>query len=448
MNNAWDDTAIAGWSEYKVYVAQTARRVAEHCILMTTDPGDLVLDPTCGAGTTNYVAEQWGRRWITIDTSQVALALACARIMGARYLYYLLADSPEGQQKETEIARTTPPSAPTHGNVRLGFVYERVPHITLKFIANNREIDVIWEKFQQTLEPLRSKLNAALGTTYEEWEIPRQSDDAWPEEVSRIHADWWKHRIARQKEIDAFIAAKANYEYLYDKPCQDNKKVSRMAGPFTVESVSPHRILSADENDDLMDTVAKARGEAQDFASVVLEHLKTAGVQQLHKEDHIAFSSLTPWPGDLICAEGRYGEGGDEAGAEKRAAVFIGSEFGTVPRADLAAAAREAAEAGFDVLIACAFNYDAHAADFNQLGRIPILKARMNADLHMAGNLKTSGKGNLFVIFGELDIDILPVGGQWGCPTVRGQDQRRGHVPPQHWPDPQPWGRRHCLLVR
>lgn len=413
--NIWSDTGTGGFTDNKIYVVQTNVKVIQRCLLMTTDPGDLVLDPTCGSGTTAYVAEKWGRRWITIDTSRVALALARSRIMGARYPYYLLADSPEGQQQEAEIAGTIPPeTCPTHGNVRLGFVYERVPHITLKSIANNREIDVIWEKFQKKLEPLRSELNAALGTSYEEWEIPRDADDAWPEKVRRVHADWWQQRIARQKEIDASIAAKADSEYLYDKPYEDRRKV-RVAGPFTVESISPHRTLGVDENDDPIDTVAKARGETQDFTSVILEHLKTAGVQQAHKEDHIAFSSLMPWPGDLICADGRYEEGDNGAGAEKRAAIFIGSEFGTVPRADLAAAAREAAEAGFDVLIACAFNYEAHAADFNKLGRLPILKARMNADLHMAGNLKNTGKGNLFVVFGEPDIDILPVAGAGGA---------------------------------
>ena len=138
---------------------------------------------------------------------------------------------------------------------------------------------------------------------------------------------------------------------------------------------------------------------------MILENLKTAGVQQAHKEDKITFSSITPWPGDLVCAEGRYAEG--SSGTEKRAAIFIGPEFGTVSRPDLVAAAREAGDAGFDVLIACAFNYDAHSAEFDKLGRIPVLKARMNADLHMADDLKNTGKGNLFVIFGEPDIDIL-----------------------------------------
>ena len=140
---------------------------------------------------------------------------------------------------------------------------------------------------------------------------------------------------------------------------------------------------------------------------MILENLKTAGVQQAHKENRIAFASLTPWPGLYVCAEGRYVEGGGETGATRCASIFIGPEFGTVSRPDLSAAAREAAEAGFDVLIACAFSYDAHASEFERLGRIPVLKARMNADLHMAADLKNTGKGNLFVIFGEPDIDIL-----------------------------------------
>ena len=183
-----------------------------------------------------HVAEQWGRRWITMDTSRVALALARARIMGARYPYYLLADSQEGQIKEAEITRTCADSQPAHGNIRQGFVYERVPHITLKSIANNAEIDVIWEKWQATLEPLREQLNAALKKTWQEWEIPREADAIWPAATKKLHADWWQARIARQKDIDASIAAKAEFEYLYDKPYEDKKKV-RVAGPFTVESL-------------------------------------------------------------------------------------------------------------------------------------------------------------------------------------------------------------------
>ena len=407
--NNWADTGIAGgFVSEKIYVVQTGTKIIQRCILMSTDPGDLVLDPTCGSGTTAYVAEQWGRRWITIDTSRVALALARARIMGARYSYYLLADSRDGQIKETEIARKPLSDARTCNDIRQGFVYERVPHVTLKSIANNAEIDVVWEKFQDKMESLRMQLNEALGTSYEEWEIPRDTEDAWSEVVKKIHADWWKQRIARQKEIDASIAAKADYEYLYDKPYEDKKRV-RVAGPFTVESLSPHRALTVGANDELIDPADQKDDYAgeQDFAQIILENLKTAGVQQLHKDNKIDFISLAYWPGYLVCAEGKYM---DESRAEKRAAIFIGPEFGTVSRHDLVNAAREAADAGFDVLIACAFNYDAHSTDLDKLGYIPVLKARMNADLHMADDLKNTGKGNLFVIFGEPDIDIVEVG--------------------------------------
>ncbi|WP_027444204.1 site-specific DNA-methyltransferase [Erythrobacter cryptus] len=449
-NDIWDDTRQSGFGDSKVYVVQTASRVIERCILMTTDPGDLVLDPTCGSGTTAYVAEQWGRRWITIDTSRVAIALARSRLMGARYPYYLLADSPEGQAKEGEITRSVPKTTPTRGDIRMGFVYERVPHIMLRDIAQNAEIDVIWERMQPAVEEARAALNAALkghqepfkvetggraGKTIDfrkegevtlpsgepapaggfmEWEIPREAPKGWPEPAKAALARFWEARIARQKEIDASIAAKAEFEYLYDKPYVDNSRV-RVAGPFTVESLSPHRTLAVDWNDELIDVLEAAEGKRKaadrdesvtDFAHMILENLKTAGVQQAHKEDRITFTSLTGWPGRFICAEGAFMEGD----RQKRAGIFIGPEFGTVSRPDLVAAAREAGDAGFDVLIACAFNYDAHSAEFDKLGRVPVLKARMNPDLHMGGDLKSTSAGNLFVIFGEPDIKIEDAG--------------------------------------
>jgi adenine-specific DNA-methyltransferase len=488
ITNVWTDVGgIQSRSDPKVYVVQSATSLVQRCILMATDPGDLVLDPTCGSGTTAYAAEQWGRRWITIDTSRVslalALALARARIMGARYPYYLLADSPEGQHKEAEITRSEPSISRTRDDIRQGFVYERVPHITLKAIANNAEIDVIWEQFQKKLEPLRQQLNELMDESWEEWEIPRRAaypwdsntqqifyklrteqekgdkanpgkisqhlaainhnlkrsytleslpalpEDPWPEPAAKVHKEWWEQRIARQREIDDSIAAKADSEYLYDKPFEDKKKV-RVAGPFTVESLSPHRVLGVDENDDLIDGVNEAKeeyNEEQDFVTMILDNLKTAGVQQAHKDDKINFTSISPWPGEMICAEGRYIEGSDddlESGTvkEKRAAIFVGPEFGTVSRPDLVQAAREAGDAGFDALITCAFNYDAHSTDFKTLGRIPVLKARMNADLHMADDLKNTGKGNLFVIFGEPDIDIIPTDGDRIQVKINGVD--------------------------
>ena len=409
-NNIWDNTRQSGFGDAKVYIVQTPSAAIQQAMLTSTDPGDLVLDPTCGSGTTAYVAEQWGRRWITIDTSRVALALARARIMGARYPYYLLADSKDGQFKEAEVSRSAPSTKPTYGNLRHGFVSERVPHITLKPIANNTEIDVIWDNYQTLLEPLREQLNQALGRQWQEWEIPRDASDAnsakWSAMAKKLHADWWQQRIARQREIDASIAAKAESEYLYDRPYEDRKRV-RVAGPFIAESLSPHRVLGVDEDGELIDPDKAGQPGAgygeRDFVQIILENLRTSGVQQAHKEDRIAFTSLTPWPGDLVCAEGRYQEGD----AEKRAAVFIGPEFGTVSRPDLVEAAREAGDSGFDVLIACAFNFEARTTDFNKLGRIPVRRARMNADLHMAEDLKNTGKGNLFVIFGEPDIEII-----------------------------------------
>ena len=489
LNHLWQDVIGA---HNPTYVVQTNEAVIQRCILMTTKPGDLVLDPTCGAGTTAYVAEQWGRRWITIDTSRVALALARARLMGARYPYYLLADSPEGQRQAAAIARRAssngagdavgdaPPDAPTYGELRQGFVYQRVPHITLRDIANNGEIDAIWDAAEQRLAPLREQLSAAIGQPpLPEWELPRECPEGWPAAAGDLLAQYWAGRGARQREIDASIAANANFEYLYDKPYEDRRKV-RVAGPFTVESLSPHRVISADEEGlaslpgyagpgyaeaGAVDTTAaevgvaeagiagatvaeagngyRYQGEepaaARDFAAMILDNLRTAGVQQAHKDDKIDFSSLVGWPGEYICAEGRFIEGGADdddddggddadvdtdagAGIPRRAAIFVGPEFGTVSSADLTAAGREAGMAGFDVLIACAFSYDAHASALSRLGALPILKARMNADLHMADDLKNTGQGNLFVVFGEPDVELLPVTDADGDGNGNGDD--------------------------
>jgi adenine-specific DNA-methyltransferase len=393
---------------------------------MATDPGDLVLDPTCGSGTTAFVAEQWGRRWITIDTSRVALALARQRLMSAKYPYYFLKDSADGARKEGEITGKIPQPGPFAGDVRQGFIYERAPHITLKSIANNAEIDVIWEQYQGKLEPLRAALNKALNLKWEEWEIPREADAKWPKEAKEAHAKWWENRIARQKEIDASIARAADVEYLYDRPYEDKSRV-RVAGPFTVESLSPHRVVPMDD-DELLDEQAKADNKSQkkrksalsnevDFVQVILENLRTAGVQQTVKADRIVFTHITPWAGSMICAEGHFMEGAREG----RAAIMIGPEYGTLHRTDLMAAAREATEARFDILIACAFGYDAHASEVTKLGPLPIIKAKMNPDLHMAPDLKRDKNANLFMVIGEPDITIAEKGEDLTV-TIRGMD--------------------------
>jgi adenine-specific DNA-methyltransferase len=426
MGNNWNDTQdrLA-----KDYIVQTVPLVVQRCILMSTDPGDLVLDPTCGSGTTAFVAEQWGRRWITMDTSRVALALARTRIMAARYPWYLLADSKEGRTKEAALTQRVPAHTPVHHDIRQGFVYERVPHITLKSIANNPLIDDIWERWQAVLEPLRAALNTACGETWEEWQIPRELPATAPPSAADTHTKWWEARIARQQEIDASIAARADVEYLYDKPYQDNARV-RVAGPFTVESLSPHRVLPASE-EEMIDEIDAAAGKrtrdddalaSNDFAAIVIDYLKSEGVKQQDKGDRISFESLNPWPGNWIGAEGRFVEGAEGAQVERRAAILIGPEFGTVGRADLVAAAREAADARFDLVIACAFNFDAHSSELGSLGSLRILKARINPDMHMSDELKNTGRGNMFIVFGEPDVEIMDDGGETIRVKVNGVD--------------------------
>ncbi len=429
LTNLWSNIGgIQSRSDPKIYVVQTSTTAIQRCVLMTTDPGDLVLDPTCGSGTTATVAEQWGRRWITIDTSRVALALARTRLMSARYPFYYLADSKEGREQEQKITGAIQPDAPTTGDIRHGFIYERAPHITLKSIANNVEIDVIWEKWQHALESLRAELNSTLKQTWEEWQIPREAEGAWSESVKKAHAAWWEARNARQKEIDTSIAKAADVEYLYDRPYIDTSKV-RVAGPFTVESLSPHRIVPSG-NDEMADELKAMAGRrrrtrlatpAADFTAMVIEHLQTTGVQHMEKKNKITFDSVVGRAtkrGEYIGAEAIY----LERSQQRRAGILIGPEYGSLSKADLLAAANEAQRDRFDVLIACAFSFDAHASELSKLGPLPILKAKMSPDLLMAEELKNTGKGNLFVVFGEPDIDILEQDGDCLVVKINGID--------------------------
>lgn len=363
--DVWRDTS--GFVSDQRYVVETRPKVVERCLLMTTDPGDLVLDPTCGSGTTAYVAEQWGRRWITMDTSRVALALARARIMGARYPWYILADSDDGRRKLAEIEEKKQVQADTYGNVRLGFIYERKPHITMSTISNNTEIDLIWDKWQKVLLPLRKLFNSACGEAWEEWQIPSTASAAWDQKAKKLHKELMEKLIERREEMEASIAERAGHEFLRDKPYQDDSIV-RVSGPFTVESLSPHRTLSADEHGEFFSASPEGGakyGEAASFAEMILNYLKASGVQQANKKDRITFTSIMHRPGRYLPFEGRF----EKANKTCRAGIFIGPEFGTVMQDDLEQAVKEANEAGFDVMIACAFNYDAHVAEVNELER-------------------------------------------------------------------------------
>ena len=418
LSEVWSDTS--GFNQEQRYIVETRTKVVERCLLMTTDPGDLVLDPTCGSGTTAYVAESWGRRWLTIDTSRVALALARTRLMEAKYPYYLLADSPEGNMKEAALANdpNRAVNTKTSGDIKRGFVYERVPHITLKAIANTPEIDAIHAKWQEQLEPLRAEINSLASENWEEWEIPHLESAKYSsadesanykgtEKKLTIKAKclaaiekWWQLRRERQTEIDAAIARHSEGEILYDKPFEDKKRL-RVTGPFTVESLSPHRVLSSDEgtNNRL------SQPESPSFETMIIENLKKAGVQNTVKDERLKFDWIEPYAGEWIHVEGEYTENGET----KRAAVSIGPEHGTVSPELIKEAAKEAVKGlGFDLLIVCGFAFDPHVSEEGtRYGKLTVLSARMNPDLTMGDELlKKTGAGNLFMVFGEPDVEI------------------------------------------
>jgi adenine-specific DNA-methyltransferase len=366
--NIWTDTLTGQFTDEKTYVVQTNTKVVERCILMTTDPGDLVVDPTCGSGTTAFVAEQWGRRWITCDTSRVALALARTRLMSARFPFYLLADSQEGVRKEAELTGIVPPPHSTGNDIKKGFVYRRVPHVTLGSIANNPEI--------------RGGMSAV--------------------------------------EIETAIARHAESETLFDQPYEDPKKI-RVSGPFSVESLSPHRVLStADEN--LNGTVSEQEAqEQQDFAAMILDNLRRSGVQNTIKQERLTFETLDPFAGHWLNATGTYT---DATGKSHTVAVSLGPEHGTVGPEQVKEAAKEAVQGlGFNTLVVCGFAFDPHVAEeTKRFGNLQVLIARMNPDLSMGGDLlKKTGTGNLFMVFGEPDIELKEQGGDLRV-TIKGVD--------------------------
>ncbi|WP_245557057.1 site-specific DNA-methyltransferase [Jongsikchunia kroppenstedtii] len=376
-NNNWTDTATGNFTDDKLYVVQTGSKAIERCMLMCTDPGDLVLDPTCGSGTTAYVAEHWGRRWITIDTSRVALALARQRIMTGRFPHYLLADSAEGKAKEAALAGSAIGlnEKPTN-DIRQGFVYERIQRITLGSIANNPDL---------------------------------------------------KEGMSRE-EIDAAIKRHADFEYLYDKPYEDKKKV-RVAGPFTVESLSPHRSASFDdvnesaERESISEAAAETDVDNPDFVQTILDNLLQAGIQNGRRHERIDFSSVDSYAGQHIQAVGTRSDNEDDL-----VALCIGPQYGTVDGTFIKDAVREAMQdSSIGLLCVLAFAFDPNAtgvteddgitidasddgfasvAGERKLGRIKVLLVRMNSDLLMGEALKKTGAGNLFTVFGEPDIEL------------------------------------------
>ena len=370
-NNIWDDTRQSGFGDAKVYVVQTASRVIERCVLMTTDPGDLVLDPTCGSGTTAFVAEQWGRRWITIDTSRVAFALARQRIMGAKYPYYTLADTDEGRKAEQ-----LPPAATT-GDLSRGFVYKKIQHITLKSIANNPDI----------------------------------------------------HEGMTREQVDAAIKRHADFELLYDQPLEEKSKV-RVAGPFTVESLSPHRSVSFNDAAELRPGATDA--DSPSFEQSILANLRAAGIQNGRKSERLVFESIDAYSGAFVQAIGTQNESGESV------AIAVGPQYGTVSAKFIKEAVKELILDGdgtpaAPILAVLGFAFDpqlgvetdeegfAVVAGIRDLGRVKVLVVRMNVDLLMGEDLKKTGSGNLFTVFGEPDVAVRAVGDLWEV-EIKGVD--------------------------
>jgi adenine-specific DNA-methyltransferase len=403
-SNLWTDTLTGQYTDDKLYVVQTNTKVIERCMLMTTDPGDLVLDPTCGSGTTAFVAESWGRRWITCDTSRVALALARTRLMAGKFPYYLLTDSLDGMKKEAEVSGKSPSDFKVGNDVRRGFVFKRVPHITLKAIANNPEIDAIHETWQPKLDAALAALNKSAKQKLQEWEVPRDADAKWSKETIAAHTDWWELRRQRQADIDASIARNADFETLVDQPYDDNKRV-RVAGPFTVESLSPHRVLPADANQDGNVSESEARSHS-DFVAMLIDNLRKAGVQNTKKGERLKFDRLETFAGTWLQASGDFTDADSKVRSVK---VAFGPEFGTVGDDLLKEAAKEAMQGiGCDLLLVCGFAFEAGVnEEARNYGRLTVLPVKMNPDLAMGDDLlKKTGSGNLFMVFGEPDVEI------------------------------------------
>jgi adenine-specific DNA-methyltransferase len=366
LTNYWSDTR---GEPGMVYVVQTSTKVIERCLLMTTDPGDLVLDPTCGSGTGAFVAEKWGRRWITIDSSRVALSIARARMMGASYPYFLLTDSVRGIRKLSDLGSEARVGPAPKDDIRKGFVLEQTPRVELEDIAHNELI-----------------VDGMSGP-----------------------------------EIRSAIDSRAQPERLIDCPYQDSSTV-RVSGPFTMESLSPHRTVSpVGQGERPSDEEIPATSRGADFARIILDNLRKAGVQNSVKGERLNFTRLDPYPGTYINAEGEYVENGES----KRAAVCIGPEYGTVGPDLVKEAAKEAVVGrGFDCLVVCGFAFDPYVGDeAKQFGRLSVLNARMNPDLAMGEELlKKTGAGNLFMVFGEPDMTLTEQeDGRWVV-ELRGLD--------------------------
>jgi len=421
----WSDTGTGSFGDDQVYVVQTVAKVIERCMLMTTDPGDLVLDPTCGSGTTAFVAEKWGRRWITCDTSRVAVTLAKQRLMTASFDYFALRYPHEG--------------------LKGGFIYKTVPHVTLKSIANNPEIDAIYERLHPGIETALVALNAALvahppaqpfavtegarknqklawgkpGVALLEWEVPFDYPDPWPANrqapdgpsgpVVEAFKAFHTTRQKMQAEMDRSIATHADSETLYDQPEKTKDKL-RITGPFTVEAVPFPTVLSLQEH-----AAQSPQGPESHLADMSVARSGNTSRQHAWRDEllktgirgkggqMLKFAELEVLPGTTcLHASGHLDTG-------ERVVISFGPEHGALEQRQVEHALGEAAELfpRPKMLVFCAFAFDPEAAkDIDALKGITALKAQMNTDLLTEDLKKAKSSNQSFWLMGQPDVQL------------------------------------------
>jgi adenine-specific DNA-methyltransferase len=448
ISNLWMD--VKGETD-KQYVVQTPTKVIQRCILMTTDPGDLVLDPTCGGGTTAYVAEQWGRRWITIDVSRVAIAIARQRLLTAKYDYYKLRPtSAEDVQRNPNGPWLTDPEGVIEGTCT--FDCKTVPHVTLKSIAQNQALDPIFEKWEPVLVEKLAALNKVLVKSvakdlrkklllklqekiqsdgkksitdaderrwrlpeneWREWEVPFDTDPDWPEELKNALTEYRQARRQKMDEVNACIAARADQEELVDQPFMDRSKV-RVAGPFTIEGVIPAE-ESVDDEEPIESPIGGAPEELETFAegSIQSESQNAEAyldrMIRLLREDGvrfpnnkvIKFTALEALAdGSILHAKGTWGNGN----GERKVAVMFGPQYGPLTVHMVEDGIRTAARRGYDDLVFAAFSFTAEAQVTIQEVKDPDIKlhmAQIRPDVNMGDLLKTTVSSQLFTVSGS-----------------------------------------------
>ncbi len=465
FNNVWMDTTTGQFTDEKLFVVQTNTKVIERCLLMTTDPGDLVIDPTCGSGTTAYVAEQWGRRWITIDTSRVALALARQRLMTARYPFYKLRPvNGEDLQRNPSGPWLTDPNGQIEG--KSTFQCKTVPHITLKSIARNTALDLIFAKHEPVLSIRLSELNSALKavtpeirrnleekiirkqkregkksitdadrrrwqlskTDWREWEVPFDTDPDWPKALQDALLNYRQNWREKMNEVDECIAKNADTEELVDKP-EINPGIVRVSGPFSMESVialeeSPDSPIGGEPEEDMEtfeDVGDMAVINAEAHIEKILRLLRASGVDfpenkkmKFERLDFLVDSSL-------LHAEGEW-SGADQQ--DRRVAVSIGPEIGNITTYQVEQAVRVANRRGYDDLVFAGFGFDASAQATIQEASHPNLRTHMaliRPDVQMGDLLKTQVGSQIFTVFSAPRVNLISENGQYRV-EVEGMD--------------------------